>query len=70
MIVDVSALPEQVVSDALTSAFDTPFQRCSALRILCLQQDGRRRKCSRMLEVAMREPFDRSSTQARPDVGL
>ncbi len=39
MIVDSSALPEQVVADALTSAFDSAGQRCSALRVLCLQQD-------------------------------
>jgi RHH-type proline utilization regulon transcriptional repressor/proline dehydrogenase/delta 1-pyrroline-5-carboxylate dehydrogenase len=39
MIVDSSALPEQVVSDAVTSAFQSAGQRCSALRILCLQED-------------------------------
>ncbi|MDB5561265.1 MAG: putA [Hyphomicrobiales bacterium] len=39
MIVDSSALAEQVVADALTSAFDSAGQRCSALRILCLQND-------------------------------
>jgi RHH-type transcriptional regulator, proline utilization regulon repressor / proline dehydrogenase / delta 1-pyrroline-5-carboxylate dehydrogenase len=39
MIVDSSALPEQVVRDALTSAFDSAGQRCSALRLLCLQED-------------------------------
>ena len=39
MIVDSSALPEQVVIDALASAFDSAGQRCSALRILCLQDD-------------------------------
>ncbi|MBI4046911.1 MAG: bifunctional proline dehydrogenase/L-glutamate gamma-semialdehyde dehydrogenase PutA, partial [Devosia nanyangense] len=39
MIVDSSALPEQVVADVLTSAFDSAGQRCSALRILCLQDD-------------------------------
>ncbi|HYM35620.1 MAG TPA: aldehyde dehydrogenase family protein, partial [Steroidobacteraceae bacterium] len=37
MIVDCSALPEQVVHDVLTSAFQSAGQRCSALRILCLQ---------------------------------
>ena len=37
MIVDSSALTEQVVGDALVSAFDSAGQRCSALRILCLQ---------------------------------
>ena len=39
MIVDSSALPEQVVADALASAFDSAGQRCSALRLLCLQDD-------------------------------
>ncbi|MBT3071711.1 bifunctional proline dehydrogenase/L-glutamate gamma-semialdehyde dehydrogenase PutA [Rhodomicrobium sp. Az07] len=39
MIVDSSALPEQVVADVLASAFDSAGQRCSALRVLCLQDD-------------------------------
>ncbi|MEO8300035.1 MAG: L-glutamate gamma-semialdehyde dehydrogenase, partial [Burkholderiales bacterium] len=39
MIVDSSALPEQVVADVLTSAFDSAGQRCSALRLLCLQAE-------------------------------
>jgi RHH-type proline utilization regulon transcriptional repressor/proline dehydrogenase/delta 1-pyrroline-5-carboxylate dehydrogenase len=39
MIVDSSALPEQVVGDVLTSAFRSAGQRCSALRLLCLQED-------------------------------
>ena len=39
MIVDSSALPEQVVDDALASAFDSAGQRCSALRVLFLQDD-------------------------------
>ncbi|HHH40031.1 MAG TPA: bifunctional proline dehydrogenase/L-glutamate gamma-semialdehyde dehydrogenase PutA [Sedimenticola sp.] len=39
MIVDSSALPEQVVSDVLTSAFNSAGQRCSALRVLFLQED-------------------------------
>jgi RHH-type transcriptional regulator, proline utilization regulon repressor / proline dehydrogenase / delta 1-pyrroline-5-carboxylate dehydrogenase len=37
MLVDSSALPEQVVSDVIASAFNSAGQRCSALRILCLQ---------------------------------
>jgi RHH-type proline utilization regulon transcriptional repressor/proline dehydrogenase/delta 1-pyrroline-5-carboxylate dehydrogenase len=36
MIVDSSALPEQVVRDAIASAFNSAGQRCSALRMLCL----------------------------------
>ena len=39
MIVDSSALPEQVVRDVLTSSFQSAGQRCSALRILCIQSD-------------------------------
>ena len=39
MIVDSSALTEQVVVDVLASAFDSAGQRCSALRVLCLQDD-------------------------------
>ncbi len=39
MIVDSSALPEQVVGDVLTSAFQSAGQRCSALRVLYLQDD-------------------------------
>jgi RHH-type proline utilization regulon transcriptional repressor/proline dehydrogenase/delta 1-pyrroline-5-carboxylate dehydrogenase len=39
MIVDSSALPEQVVDDALASAFDSTGQRCSALRVLFVQED-------------------------------
>jgi RHH-type proline utilization regulon transcriptional repressor/proline dehydrogenase/delta 1-pyrroline-5-carboxylate dehydrogenase len=39
MFVDSSALPEQVVKDAVYSAFNSAGQRCSALRLLCLQKD-------------------------------
>ena len=39
MLVDSSALPEQVVHDAVTSAFNSAGQRCSALRVLFLQED-------------------------------
>ena len=39
MIVDNSALPEQVVRDALQSAYNSAGQRCSALRVLCLQEE-------------------------------
>ncbi|XVE36890.1 L-glutamate gamma-semialdehyde dehydrogenase [Salmonella enterica subsp. enterica serovar Enteritidis] len=39
MIVDSSALTEQVVVDVLASSFDSAGQRCSALRVLCLQDD-------------------------------
>ena len=39
MIVDSSSLAEQVVGDVIASAFDSAGQRCSALRILCLQEE-------------------------------
>jgi RHH-type proline utilization regulon transcriptional repressor/proline dehydrogenase/delta 1-pyrroline-5-carboxylate dehydrogenase len=39
MFVDSSALPEQVVLDSVMSAFNSAGQRCSALRLLCLQDD-------------------------------
>lgn len=39
MIVDSSALPEQVVSDVVKSAFNSAGQRCSALRVLFLQEE-------------------------------
>ena len=47
MIVDATALPEQVADDVVTSAFRSAGQRCSALR--CLYPAGRRRRraCSR-----------------------
>jgi RHH-type proline utilization regulon transcriptional repressor/proline dehydrogenase/delta 1-pyrroline-5-carboxylate dehydrogenase len=54
MIVDSSALPEQVVGDALLSAFNSAGQRCSALRILCLQDDVADRTL-KMLAGAMQE---------------
>jgi len=39
MIADSSALAEQVVRDAVQSAFNSAGQRCSALRLLCIQDD-------------------------------
>jgi RHH-type transcriptional regulator, proline utilization regulon repressor / proline dehydrogenase / delta 1-pyrroline-5-carboxylate dehydrogenase len=39
MIVDATALPEQVTDDVLASSFRSAGQRCSALRLLCLQDD-------------------------------
>jgi RHH-type proline utilization regulon transcriptional repressor/proline dehydrogenase/delta 1-pyrroline-5-carboxylate dehydrogenase len=39
MIVDSSALPEQVTRDVVASAFQSAGQRCSALRVLYLQDD-------------------------------
>ena len=39
MIVDATALPEQVTDDVIASSFRSAGQRCSALRLLCLQDD-------------------------------
>jgi RHH-type proline utilization regulon transcriptional repressor/proline dehydrogenase/delta 1-pyrroline-5-carboxylate dehydrogenase len=39
MLVDSTALPEQVVADVIVSAFGSAGQRCSALRLLCLHED-------------------------------
>jgi len=39
MIVDSTALPEQLIADVIASAFGSAGQRCSALRVLCIQED-------------------------------
>jgi RHH-type transcriptional regulator, proline utilization regulon repressor / proline dehydrogenase / delta 1-pyrroline-5-carboxylate dehydrogenase len=39
MVVDATALPEQVADDVLASAYRSAGQRCSALRLLCVQDD-------------------------------
>ena len=54
MFVNSSSLAEQVVGDAIASAFNSAGQRCSALRILCLQDDVADRTLE-MLKAAMRE---------------
>ncbi|CAM1633690.1 Proline utilization A proline dehydrogenase N-terminal domain [Bartonella apihabitans] len=54
MIVDSSALAEQVVGDVIASAFDSAGQRCSALRVLCLQEEVADRILD-MLKGAMQE---------------
>jgi len=54
MIVDSSALPEQVVKDALYSSFYSAGQRCSALRVLFLQEEVAD-KTIHMLKGAMQE---------------
>ncbi len=68
MLVDASALPEQVVSDVLASAFDSAGQRCSALRILCVQDDCADRLLQ-MLEGAMRQLRVGEPQQLATDVG-
>jgi RHH-type proline utilization regulon transcriptional repressor/proline dehydrogenase/delta 1-pyrroline-5-carboxylate dehydrogenase len=54
MIVDATALPEQVIDDVIASAFRSAGQRCSALRLLCLQQEVAEPMLA-MLTGAMRE---------------
>ena len=54
MIVDATALPEQVADDVVASAFRSAGQRCSALRLLCLQEDVADRILT-MVEGAARE---------------
>ena len=69
MVVDSSALAEQVVADVIASAFDSAGQRCSALRVLCLQEDIAQRQLA-MLRGALAElavgPTDRLSTDMGP----
>jgi len=54
MIVDATALPEQVTDDVVASAFRSAGQRCSALRLLCVQEDVAERILE-MVEGAARE---------------
>jgi RHH-type proline utilization regulon transcriptional repressor/proline dehydrogenase/delta 1-pyrroline-5-carboxylate dehydrogenase len=68
MIVDSSALPEQVVQDALQSAFDSAGQRCSALRVLCLQEEIAAGMLH-MLKGAMRELMTGNPDRLATDVG-
>jgi RHH-type proline utilization regulon transcriptional repressor/proline dehydrogenase/delta 1-pyrroline-5-carboxylate dehydrogenase len=68
MIIDSSALPEQVVQDALHSAFDSAGQRCSALRVLCMQEDIAA-DMLRMLKGAMRELTTGNPDRLETDVG-
>ncbi len=68
LIVDSSALPEQVVGDVLASAFDSAGQRCSALRVLCLQDDIADRVLT-MLKGAMAELSVGNPDRLSTDVG-
>ena len=68
MIVDSSALPEQVIADALNSAFDSAGQRCSALRVLCIQEDVADRVMT-MLQGAMAELVTGNPDRLSTDVG-
>ena len=62
MLVDSTALPEQVVRDVLVSAFQSAGQRCSALRILYLQEDIKERVLTLLFgamdELELGDPLD------------
>jgi len=62
MLVDSTALPEQVVRDVLVSAFQSAGQRCSALRILYLQEDIKDRVLTLLFgamdELELGDPLD------------
>ena len=68
MIVDSSALAEQVVTDVLASAFGSAGQRCSALRLLCLQEDVADRVLH-MLQGAMETLVIGDPSEVATDVG-
>lgn len=68
MIVDSTALAEQVCADVLNSAFDSAGQRCSALRILCVQEDVADRMLD-MIKGAMDELVVGKPIQLTTDVG-
>jgi RHH-type proline utilization regulon transcriptional repressor/proline dehydrogenase/delta 1-pyrroline-5-carboxylate dehydrogenase len=68
IIVDSSALPEQVIDDVLTSSFRSAGQRCSALRVLCLP-DTTADKILVMLKGAMQELRVGNPGRLETDVG-
>ncbi|WP_236672097.1 trifunctional transcriptional regulator/proline dehydrogenase/L-glutamate gamma-semialdehyde dehydrogenase [Croceicoccus sp. YJ47] len=68
MIVDSTALPEQVVGDVIGSAFDSAGQRCSALRVLCLQ-DSIADNTLDMLKGALQELRIGSTDRLSNDIG-
>ncbi|MEE3608625.1 bifunctional proline dehydrogenase/L-glutamate gamma-semialdehyde dehydrogenase PutA [Avibacterium paragallinarum] len=68
MVVDSSALLEQVIADVLSSAFDSAGQRCSALRILLVQEDIADR-LYQMLTEAMKELVIGNPEQLNTDIG-
>jgi RHH-type proline utilization regulon transcriptional repressor/proline dehydrogenase/delta 1-pyrroline-5-carboxylate dehydrogenase len=68
MIVDSSALAEQVVADVIASAFDSAGQRCSALRVLCLQEEVADRTLA-MLRGALAELEVGNPDRLSTDIG-
>jgi RHH-type proline utilization regulon transcriptional repressor/proline dehydrogenase/delta 1-pyrroline-5-carboxylate dehydrogenase len=68
MIIDSTSLPEQVVRDVVRSAFASAGQRCSALRVLFVQQDIADRIIP-MLRGAMMERVVGDPTLHKTDIG-
>ena len=68
MIIDSTSLPEQVVRDVIRSAFASAGQRCSALRVLFVQQDVADRIIP-MLRGAMMERVIGDPTLHKTDIG-
>jgi RHH-type proline utilization regulon transcriptional repressor/proline dehydrogenase/delta 1-pyrroline-5-carboxylate dehydrogenase len=68
MIADSSALPEQIVKDVIASAFQSAGQRCSAARVLFVQEDIAD-KVTAMLAGAMAELKVGDPGQLSTDVG-
>ena len=68
MIVDSTALPEQVVNDVVHSAFQSAGQRCSALRVLFVQEDIAERVIE-LLKGAMAELHVGDPARRDTDVG-
>ncbi len=62
MVVDATALPEQVTDDVIASAFRSAGQRCSALRLLCLQEEVAERMLDMIIggvrELKLGDPRD------------
>lgn len=68
MIVDSSALPEQVVADVVQSAFNSAGQRCSALRVLFVQEEIAPRLLA-MLKGCMQELTVGEPSMLATDIG-
>ncbi|MDX2366948.1 MAG: bifunctional proline dehydrogenase/L-glutamate gamma-semialdehyde dehydrogenase PutA [Colwellia sp.] len=68
MIVDSTALPEQIVDDVISSGFQSAGQRCSALRVLFLQEDIAD-KVITMLKGALAELYIGNPAKLSTDIG-
>ena len=68
LIADSSALTEHIVDDVLNSAFNSAGQRCSACRILCIEENVYKKTVS-MLEQAIETLFVSSPEHISTDVG-